>query len=71
MQRVSVVGSSGAGKTTVGRALAEILGVPFTELDAVRHRPDWATIEPDEFTRRAEEVSQLDAGSSTATTRRS
>lgn len=61
MRRVSVVGSSGSGKTTVGRALAEILEVPFTELDSVHHLADWATIDSEAFTRRAEEVTSGDS----------
>lgn len=40
--RVSVIASaSGNGKTTFGRALADRLGVPFVELDALVHGPNW------------------------------
>lgn len=39
--RVNVVGTSGSGKTTFGRQLAEILSVPFIELDAIFWGPDW------------------------------
>ncbi len=36
MRRVAIIASaSGNGKTTLGRALAEKLGVPFLELDAL------------------------------------
>src|SRR5438093_8405952 len=35
MRRVSVVGGSGSGKTTTGRAIADRLGVPFVETDAL------------------------------------
>jgi adenylate kinase family enzyme len=43
MRRVAVVASaSGNGKTTVGRKLAERLDVPFVELDALVHGPNWA-----------------------------
>ena len=48
MRRVAVTASaSGNGKTTVGRALAEKLGVPFVELDGLVHGPGWTEI-PDE-----------------------
>jgi shikimate kinase len=45
MRRVSVTASaSGSGKTTVGKQLAERLGVPFVELDALVHGPGWTEI---------------------------
>ena len=37
VQRVSVVGTSGAGKSTVAAALAALLGASFLELDSVHH----------------------------------
>jgi adenylate kinase family enzyme len=49
VRRVSVVGTSGSGKSTVARKLAEILGVPFLELDGVNHQPDWTPLDVDEF----------------------
>ena len=49
MQRISVVGSSGSGKTTVARAIAETLGIPHLELDSVYHQPDWVPLPDDEF----------------------
>lgn len=36
--------ASGSGKTTVGKQLAERLGVPFVELDALVHGPNWTEI---------------------------
>jgi adenylate kinase family enzyme len=42
VQKVAVISSaSGNGKTTLGRKLAARLGVPFLELDALVHGPDW------------------------------
>src|ERR1700761_7549385 len=48
MRRVVLIPSaSGNGKTTLGRALAERMEVPFVELDALVHGPNW-TETPDE-----------------------
>ena len=48
MRHVAVIASpSGNGKTTLGRTLAERLGVRFVELDALVHGPNWAET-PDE-----------------------
>jgi len=42
MRRVAVIATtSGNGKTTVGRMLADRLGVPFLELDSLVHGPNW------------------------------
>lgn len=51
VRRVSVVGTSGSGKSTVARELATILGVPYLELDAVNHQPDWTLLPAAEFRR--------------------
>ena len=40
-RRILVRGGSGAGKTTLGRELARRLAVPFVELDALHHGPNW------------------------------
>ena len=52
MRRVSVAGISGSGKTTFARALAERLGVPYVELDALHHGPNWSETPTDEFRER-------------------
>src|SRR5215470_8299564 len=41
MRRVMVVGSSGSGKTTFARALAEKLRLPLVELDRYYWRAGW------------------------------
>jgi adenylate kinase family enzyme len=51
-RKVAIIASaSGNGKTTLGRELAARLGVPFVELDALVHGPNW-TETPDEELRR-------------------
>lgn len=60
MRRVSVVGNSGSGKTTLGRALARLLDVPFVELDAIFHQPNWSPLPAEEFRRRVGEVAAGD-----------
>jgi len=49
VNRVSVQGVPGSGKSTVGRAIAGRLGVPYTELDALHHGPDWSEPTAEEF----------------------
>jgi adenylate kinase family enzyme len=47
MRRISVIGGSCSGKTTVAGLLAERLGVPHVELDALHHGPNWDEAPPD------------------------
>ena len=57
MRKVSVTAStSGNGKTTIGRELARRLGVPFVELDALVHGPNWVETPDDELRRLLEPV---------------
>ena len=49
MDRVVVVGTTGAGKTTLAQQVAEALGVPHFELDYYRFRPNWVEAPKDEF----------------------
>ena len=41
MERIIVIGTTGSGKTTFARALANRLGVPHGEQDAWNHEPNW------------------------------
>ena len=43
--RISVVGTSGSGKTTLAVRLAEALGLPRIELDAVNWQPNWVSLQ--------------------------
>lgn len=44
-QRVVVAGIGGAGKTTFGREVGRVLGLPFTELDEFIEGPGWTVLE--------------------------
>ena len=61
MRRVSVVGSTGTGKTTFGRELARIMAVPFVELDAINWGPNWTMIPAERFQARSAEAIAGDA----------
>ena len=41
MQRINVVGATGAGKTTVARRLSQVLHIPHVEIDALFWEPNW------------------------------
>ena len=56
VQRVSVVGNSGSGKTRLAERIAEVLDVPHVELDAIHHLPGWTAIASDEFLARVTEI---------------
>lgn len=48
-QRINVVGTTGCGKTTFAAALAERLGIPHVEVDALFWRPAWEQTPDEEF----------------------
>jgi adenylate kinase family enzyme len=47
--RVNVKGISGSGKSTFSRELAERLDVPYLELDAIHHGPNWKEADSEEL----------------------
>jgi adenylate kinase family enzyme len=61
MRRVSLVGNSGSGKTTVGAALAARLAVPFIELDSIFHQPGWQPLAIEQFRARVAAVTAGEA----------
>jgi adenylate kinase family enzyme len=53
---VITASASGNGKTTLGRALAARLGVPFVEVDALVHGPGWSETADEDLRRALEPV---------------
>ena len=52
---VNVKGISGSGKSTFSRELAERLGVPYLEIDAIHHGPNWTEASAEELRARIRE----------------
>jgi adenylate kinase family enzyme len=57
---VAVVGCSGSGKTTAARALAQSLGVPYIELDAIFHQPGWTPLDDEAFQRQVRAATEAE-----------
>ena len=59
-RRVAVVGTTGSGKSTLAAALANLLGVPHIELDALAWGPAWVQVPHDLFRARLENATRGD-----------
>lgn len=49
MQRIAIIGSPGAGKSTLARQLSARLGLPVIHLDAAYWRPGWVETPKDDW----------------------
>lgn len=56
IERINVVGTSGSGKSTFGRRLAERLRLPFHEIDQMFWQPNWQQTPDDELIAKIQHV---------------
>jgi adenylate kinase family enzyme len=61
MRRISVVGNSGSGKTTMATRIAAGLGIPHLELDSVFHQEGWQPLPREEFRAAVREFAAAEA----------
>ena len=50
--RIVLIGTTGAGKTTMARRIAQALDIDHIEFDAIRHGPNWSETPDDVFRER-------------------
>jgi adenylate kinase family enzyme len=56
VQKVAIIGSSGAGKTTLGRALSARINAASVDLDELNWEPGWTNVSHAEFDARLQEA---------------
>jgi adenylate kinase family enzyme len=56
MNRISVVGATGSGKTTLAMKAAQRLGIPHIEVDSIYWGPNWTPIPLEDFRRWIDEA---------------
>jgi adenylate kinase family enzyme len=61
MRRIMIIGSGGAGKSTLARQLSERLSLPLVGLDACYWSAGWVPTPPAEWSARVDELSSTDA----------
>lgn len=56
LRRVVVLGTSGAGKSTVARTIAELIDAEYVEMDGLHHGPNWTPRPLEDFVDKVEEL---------------
>lgn len=60
-RRIAVAGTSASGKSTLGRRLSELSGIPYIELDALHWLPNWTPSPAEEFREKVRAALDRDA----------
>ncbi len=61
LRRVAIIGSGGAGKSTLARQIGAVTGLPVVHLDREHWQPGWVAPEPDAWAARVEQLAAGDA----------
>jgi adenylate kinase family enzyme len=61
MKRINIIGTSGSGKSTVGKKLAAKLGFPYYQMDALFWKPNWVESNDEAFFAAVTEVTDKPA----------
>ncbi|MDA3815169.1 MAG: hypothetical protein PF549_02275 [Patescibacteria group bacterium] len=56
MKRILIIGSCGAGKSTLAKKLHEILGIEIIHLDQHYWKPNWTRTETEEWEKKVEKL---------------
>jgi len=60
-RRINVVGTSGSGKSTFSRQLAEVLDLPHCEMDQLFWKPDWVAATDEELFESVRQVTETES----------
>jgi adenylate kinase family enzyme len=60
-KRISVVGTTGSGKSILARKLASRMQLPYVELDAFHWGPNWTHCSDEEMRQRVDRATRGDA----------
>lgn len=60
MQRIVIIGTTGAGKSTLARQLAEKLNLSYIDLDDLHHMPGWRERPLEDYRRLLTEATHVD-----------
>jgi adenylate kinase family enzyme len=60
MRRILVIGTTGSGKTTLAKQIAQKCGHTHIEADSLRFLPDWQVRQPDDFRAIIDEKTQVE-----------
>ncbi|WP_100011340.1 DNA topology modulation protein [Lentibacillus sediminis] len=61
MKKVAIIGSGGAGKSTLAQQLGDLTGIPVYHLDAIHWQPGWVPIGREGLIKEIEKILRCDS----------